>query len=124
MTTSYTISAWSLADLFPGQDSDEMKAAFAELESQANAFEAQRERLSAAMDPEDLLEIVQQYEKLNRIAYRIYNYASLSFAANTQDQAVQAFLGQVEQFMAKLENQTLFFGLWWKSLEEEEAVSE
>jgi oligoendopeptidase F len=122
MTTSYTISAWSLADLFPGQDSEEMKTAFTELESQAKAFEAQRERLSAAMDPEDLLEIVQQYEKLNRIAYRIYNFASLSFAANTQDQVVQAFLGQVEQFMAKLENQTLFFGLWWKGLEEAEAA--
>jgi oligoendopeptidase F len=42
----------------------------------------------------------------------------LAFAANTQDQAVQTFLGTVEDRMAGLENRVLFFSLWWKALDE------
>jgi oligoendopeptidase F len=45
----------------------------------------------------------------------------LSFAADTQDQRAQAFVARVNQFMAEMQNSTLFFSLWWKSLEQEAA---
>ncbi len=122
MTNSYTLSTWSLEDLFPSQESNEMKLAFSDLERQAAEFERRRDQLSAQMDPEDLLEVIQQYEKITHLVYRIYNFASLSFAANTQDQAAQTFLSQVEQFAAGLENQTIFFNLWWKGLDDQAAA--
>jgi oligoendopeptidase F len=121
MTKPYTVSPWSLQDLFPGQESPEMKEAFSNLEALTTEFETYRDQLSAEMDPEDLLEIIQEYEELNRLAYRVYGFAGLSFSSNTQDQSVQSFLAQVEQFMAGLENRSLFFSLWWKSLDDQAA---
>jgi oligoendopeptidase F len=122
MTQPYTQTRWSLDDLFTAQDSPQMKAAFDELDVKVGAFEANREKLSTKMSPEDLMEIVRQLEVVSRLAYRIYGYASLSFSADTQDQAAQAFLGRVEQTMAHIQNRTLFFSLWWKGLEDEPAA--
>ena len=122
MTPPYTQTRWSLDDLFTAQDSPEMKAAFDELDAKVSAFEANREKLSSQMSSAELMEIVHQLEAVTRLAYRIYGFASLSFSADTQDQAAQAFLGRVEQTMAHMQNRTLFFSLWWKSLDDEPAA--
>jgi len=118
MTSSYQSTRWSLSDLFPAQDSPELSNAIALLESQTVEFENLRSRLSVEMDPEDFVEIIQHYEQLSHQAYRIYSFASPSFASNTQDQAAQTFMAQVEQLMAGLQNRTIFFSLWWKSLDD------
>ncbi len=122
MSQTYTLSGWSLTDLFPAFDSPEMQSAFAQLESWVSQFENRREQLTPDISPAAFMEIVQEYEKLNHLAYRVYGFANLSFAANTQDQAAIAFLGKVEQFMATLQNRSLFFSLWWKGLDEANAT--
>ena len=53
-----------------------------------------------------------------RLANKLYSFAGLAFAADTQDQRIQALLGRIQQFMAEMENRTLFFSLWWKDLDE------
>ncbi len=122
MTFTYTPSRWSLADLFSAQDSPEMQAAFADLDAQAAAFEERRSQLAAEIPVADFLEIARQLEALSRLAYRIYGYASLRFAADTQDQTAQTFLARVQQTMAGIENRTLFFSLWWKDLDDANAA--
>ena len=67
------------------------------------------------------MQIVKEYEKISNQAYRIYGFANLLFASDTQDQAATAFLGRVEQFMATLQNRSLFFSLWWKDIDDENA---
>ena len=115
--TSYQLSPWQLSDLFPSYDSPEMQAAFADLEAKVAAFEALRPTLTAEILPAGFLEIVRQLEAIQRLGYRIYGFASLSFSADTQDQAIQTFLSQVQQTLAVIENRTLFFSLWWKDLD-------
>lgn len=107
--------------MFPSRDSSEIKAAFEELDAEVAAFETRRDALSADMAVEDFFSVVKQLEDINHLAHRIYGFASLSFTADTQDQAAQAFLAQVQQTMAGIENRTLFFSLWWKALEDEPA---
>ena len=121
MTQSYTLSRWSLVDLYPANDAPEMQAAFDELDRQVSAFESNRASLSPDISPAEFLEIVRQVEASSHIAHKIYNFAQLSFAADTQDQAAQAFLGRVEQTMANFQNRVLFFSLWWKDLDDENA---
>jgi oligoendopeptidase F len=99
-----------------------MQTAFADLESQAAAFEGRREQLAADIPAASFLEMMRQFEALNRLAYRIQGFASLRFAADTQDQPAQTFLAQVQQIMAGIENRTLFFSLWWKDLDEANAA--
>src|SRR4030042_2502109 len=115
---TYAQSPWSLSDLFPAYDSPEMKAGFDELDGKVIEFEALRPSLSTDMPEEAFLNVIQLLEAISRLANRIYDFASLSFSANTQDQVVQAFLSDVESRMAVVNNRTLFFSLWWKSLDE------
>jgi oligoendopeptidase F len=117
---TYSLGKWDLSDLYPAHDSAEMKKAFEELEAQITAFEAYRDKLDPQMDVEEFMSAVEEQEKSTRLAYRIGQFAGLQFAADTQDQEALAFNAKVEQFMAGLQNKSLFFSLWWKSLEDEE----
>ncbi len=118
MSVTYPQTQWSLTDLFPAHDSLEMKAAFDELEKRVADFETRREQLAADMPQETFLEIVRQLEALQNLGSRIQGFASLQFSADTQDEAAQTFLAQVQQTLASFQNRTLFFSLWWKELED------
>ncbi len=118
---TFTQSKWRLDDLYPAFDSPELDAAYKELDAQVTAFEALRPKLSAEMDVEDFMEALEASEKSTRIAHRLYSFAGLAFAADTQDQAAMSAMSRVEQFLADVENRTLFFSLWWKDLDSETA---
>jgi oligoendopeptidase F len=118
---SYTLAPWSLGDLFPAHDSPEMKSAFDELERQVAAFESSRSSLSPQIETGAFLDLVRQLEEINRLSRRVGAFATLWFSAETQNQAAQNFMARTDQFMAGIMNRTLFFSLWWKSLEDGEA---
>ena len=118
---TYTQSPWSLSDLFPAQDSPEMKAGFDELDNKVVEFEAMRPSLSPEMPGLAFLKAIDMLEAISRLANRIADFAFLSFSADTQDQVIQAFQSEVESRMAIIANRTLFFSLWWKGLDESSA---
>ncbi len=115
---TYKLSPWSLAVLFPSQDSPQMKAAFDELDTKVVEFEALRPRLTPDISTQVFLDAIRLLEAISRLANRIADFAGLSFSADTQDQAVQAFGADVDSRMAVISNRVLFFSLWWKSLED------
>ena len=117
----YTQSPWNLSDLFPAHDSPEMKAGFDELDGKVVEFEALRTSLSADMPMDAFLNAIHLLEAISRLAHRIGAYASLRFSADTQDQVIQAFQSDIDSRMAVLGNRTLFFSLWWKSLDDNAA---
>jgi oligoendopeptidase F len=95
-----------------------MKAGFDELDIKVVEFEAMRPSLAPEMPEEAFLNVIHLLEAISRLANRIAEFAYLGFSANTQDQVVQAFKSDVESRMAIISNRTLFFSLWWKSLDE------
>ena len=119
---TYNQSPWSLSDLFPAQDSPEMKSAFDELDTKVVEFEALRPSLTPSISAEAFMSAIQLFEAIARLANRIGSFAGLSFSADTQDQAALAFQSEVETRMAVITNRTLFFSLWWKSLEDAQAT--
>ena len=120
-TQEHTLGRWSLADLFPAHDGKEMKAAIKQLEDQAAAFEKWRDKLSADISDKDFLSILQAMETNTRLSGRVSQFAGLFFAEDTQNQLAQSFQAQIDQKMAELRNRTLFFSLWWKSLDDKTA---
>lgn len=114
-------SPWSLQELFPSLDSPTLEEAFETLAAQVAAFEQLRPELKPEISNETFLHILRQSEQITRAAYRLYGFAGLSFAANTQDPTVQALMGRVQQFFAELQNRILFFSLWWKELDDANA---
>jgi len=119
---AYTLSPWSLTDLYPGLNAPELEAAFTELETQVASFEKLRPQLKADMPVSSFMEVLQDSEEMTKLASKLYSFAGLAFAANTQDQAIQALLGRIQQFMAEMENRALFFSLWWKDLADASAA--
>jgi len=119
--SAYKLSPWDLSDLFPSHDGPEIEAAFRKLEAKANQFEVHREKLTADIDFEDFMDVVKELEAITIIASTLGTYPGLWFAADTQSQEAQALYARVQQFMAKIQNETLFFSLWWKELDDVKA---
>lgn len=119
---SYQLSRWSLADLFPAYDSEEMKAAFAEVEAKVAEFESMRPVLTPEISVEDFMRFVQELDDISRLMSRIGAFGGLWYTEDTQNQAAQNFQAQVDQFNAGIQNRVLFFSLWWKALEDDVAA--
>ena len=118
---AYTQSKWSLAPLYPGYESAELQNAFDMIEEQVTSFEGVRGKLNPEIFSEQFMQIVRASEETVRIANKLYSFAGLSFTADTQDQAAQSLQNRALQFLAEIENRTMFFSLWWKEVDEANA---
>ncbi len=114
----YTQTKWSLAPLYPGYGSPELQNAFDLIEEQVTAFEGARGKLTPDISSEQFMQILRASEETERVANKLYSFAGLSFTADTQDQTAQTLQSRAQQFLAGMENRTLFFRLWWKGLDE------
>jgi oligoendopeptidase F len=119
---NYKQSIWSLKELFESFEDPKIEETYAALTKSIEEFEAYRDQLCPEISIEKFLEIVGKMETSEKLAYRLYGFGSLSFASNTQDQKAQIAIARVQQFVAELENRTLFFNLWWKALDDENAA--
>ncbi|HMX21022.1 MAG TPA: M3 family oligoendopeptidase, partial [Anaerolineales bacterium] len=118
---AYTQKKWSLAPLYPGYESAELQNAFDMIEEQVTSFEGVRGKLNPEISAEQFMQIVRASEETLRIANKLYSFAGLSFTADTQDQAAQSLQNRAMQFLAEIENRTMFFNLWWKEVDETNA---
>src|SRR3989304_918107 len=118
---AYKLSNWSLTALYPGYESAELQSAFDMIEEQVTSFEGVREKLSPDMPADQFVAVLHASEETARVANKLYSFAGLSFSADTQDQAAQSLQARVLQFLAEVENRTLFFSLWWKEVDEAHA---
>ena len=118
---TYTQTHWNLDDLFTGYDSPDLQAAFDRAEELVASFEGARNRLAPDIDSQVFLDIVKSSDSITRILSQLYAFAGLSFAADTQDQAAQTLQARVDLFAAEMGNRMLFFSIWWKDLDEQNA---
>lgn len=119
---TYTQSGWKLTELFASFADPAINQAYQDLEASTEKFVSQREELKPEISSEKFLQLVRDLEEMNKLGYRLYGFASLSFAANTQDQTAQINIARFQQFEAEMENRSLFFSLWWKALDDQNAA--
>jgi oligoendopeptidase F len=118
---TYQQTRWSLGDLFPGPKSEELEAAFVELEKQVEILEKRRPELTDDINLETFLSIVKEMDQNTTLEQKIYTFAGLYFSEDTQNKVAQNLMARVGQFVAEMSNRILFFNLWWKALPEEKA---
>jgi oligoendopeptidase F len=85
------------------------------------SFEGIRGRLKPDLEADLFMEFVRASEAIARTINKIYAFTGLSFASDTQDQIAQTYMARVQQFAAEMQNRTLFFSLWWKELDDQNA---
>ncbi len=110
-------TCWSLVDLFPSHDGPEMQAARAELEDRVARFTERRSLLTSDIAPETFRELVDEQARITALNSRILGFALFWLDEDVTNETASAFLASTEQFLADLENQTLFFSVWWKELD-------
>jgi len=117
----FTQAPWSLKDLYEGFNDPKYKAAFEEVKAGVEDFQAYREQLKPDISEDLFISIITEYEHFYRLMSRLNGFAQLAFAADTQDEKAQAEVARVDQFQAEMSNKTIFFSLWWKALDDENA---
>ena len=117
----YELSAWDLSELLPEPSEEEIARHTARLEESVAAFEQVREELSSEMNPARLVEILGMYESIVEQIYVLSAYGNLWFSQDTQRPEALAYRNRIQQLVTQVQNRILFFSLWWKSLEDEEA---
>ncbi len=117
----FPMKKWTLDDLYPCMDQETMQSLFEQVNQQVSKFENLRESLMPEMEPDHFLAAIQQLESIYEQVNRLESYANLKFSEDTQDQAVQTLMAQMDQFTAELSNRVMFFTLWWKKLDESNA---
>jgi oligoendopeptidase F len=118
---SYQQKRWSLADLYPAAKSPELDAAFENLSALVSVFEARRPELNTEISTATFMSIVKDLDAITVLVQKIYSFCGLYFSEDTQNQAAQNLMAKAEQFMAEIGNRTLFFELWWKQVDNENA---
>ncbi len=121
-TSKYQQTRWSLADLYPAPDSSELEAAFTRLDQLAAEFEAFRPQLSPDIPADNFFTIVHKLEEIEDLGSRVHGFVGLLFTEDTQNQVAQSLNARVQQFVADLVNRTMFFTLWWRQLDDDNAA--
>ena len=119
MVEVYQQEKWTLDALYPDHESPAYQEDMQSLEQQAEDFEKYREELKPEITEQTFMSAVHDLEKFTRLANRVYSYAGLWFTEDTQNQAAQALQAKIEAMMADLQNQVMFFELWWKQLDQD-----
>lgn len=117
----YELGSWDLGELFVGFEDPQIEEIWQEIEAKVEGVERARGQLETGPSPEQLRELLELYEAVDRMISRLAGYAALRFSEDTQNQRAQTFEAKVRQRIAEIENRTLFFKLWWKKLAAEEA---
>ncbi len=118
---TYPQTRWDLSALLAAPSGEPVEKALADIEARTAHFEQAREKLKPEMDEEEFLDLLVEFEGLNRELRKTGYYAELWFTEDTQNQNALAFKSKIEQISTQVANRVLFFSLWWKDVDEENA---
>lgn len=118
---TYPQTRWTLATILQAPNGEPLERALSDIETRTANFEQARAKLKPDIDEEEFLDLVQDYDGLNRELRKIGYYAELWFTEDTQAQNALAFKNKIEQLSTQVANRVLFFSLWWKELDDENA---
>jgi oligoendopeptidase F len=111
---------WSLQDLLPGGP-QELDGLLQGVETCLSEFEAGRLLLTEGMPVAQFLRLLKLKERLHEMTAQVGAYAYLNYAGNTQDPAALSLQDRIDELLARVENRSLFFSLWFKNLPDEAA---
>ncbi|MEX0970628.1 MAG: M3 family oligoendopeptidase [Paracoccaceae bacterium] len=109
---------WDLSDLYPGADSDEIKADMAFIASETAAFAADYEGKLGRLSADEFARCIARNEVLSAKIGRVFSFAGLSYYQNTTDAGRAKFLSDVQAEITDATSAVVFFDLELNRLED------
>lgn len=119
----YQLSGWDLSELLSEPNESIISERLQTLQENVERFVTRRSELNAEMEPQALIEFVRQSEEITEYAFKLGAFGSLWFSQDTQSSAALTYQNRMQQTLTDVQNQMLFFDLWWKSLDDDEAAA-
>jgi len=120
--TQYKQGRWALTDLIPASEGPAMDAVFDQLEEAVVGSEQLRDALSPSIDAATFGSALAQAERVGYLIRQLSGYATLWLSELTSQSDALAFRSRVDKTLAEAQNRVLFFELWWKKLDTENAA--
>ncbi len=117
--TSAAGVTWDLATLYAGPDDPRLEADLAEVRRAADDFAGRYRDRVASLTPAELAVAITEYEAIEERGRRPSFYASLLFAADTQDEAAKRLSERTREAWVEVVNALTFFELEVKDLSDE-----
>jgi oligoendopeptidase F len=115
---------WNLNDVLPATSGKIFQSSVLDrLEGMLVEFENSRAKLRDSINQGEFMTFLNDYEIICRIRAKLGGYAYMYFSQDTKSQDARTFKSRTEEIDADAANRTLFFELWWKSLESNRASS-
>jgi oligoendopeptidase F len=112
---------WRLGDALPARSGRLFTTFLEQLEAMIAEFENSRNELGEILTPSRFLELLRAYDRLIGLRARLDSYAVMYFSEDTRSQDARTFKSRVEEIETDSANRTLFFELWWKTLDDSKA---
>jgi len=105
------LPVWDLGDLYPGQDSDALKADLDRMEKASKDFYKSYNGKLAILEGAALGSAIAQYEEIDETLSRIMSYAHLVYAGDMNDPLVGKFFQGIQERVNGISTHLLFFTL-------------
>ena len=102
---------WDLTDLYQSPDAPELAADLATLETACKDFSDQYEGRLAKLSPAQMLECIEDYQKIDILAGRLMSYVGLRYYQNTTDAERAKVLGDLQDKITNYTTRLVFFSL-------------
>jgi oligoendopeptidase F len=107
---------WDLSPLYTGQDDPKLERDFRAIERGCRNFGKNYRGQIKKLDAKGLLKALRDLEKIEKITYRVFIYASLEFSTKSNDPAWGAFLQKVQERYTAAAVDLEFFKVEWAKL--------
>jgi oligoendopeptidase F len=106
-----TLPNWDLSDLYPGPDSEALKADLAKVEKATRAFNEAYKGKLADLDGSAFGKAIAEYEAIEEITGRILSYAQLVYSGNVADPVCGKFYQTMRERVTAISTDLIFFTL-------------
>ena len=113
------LPVWDLSDLYPGQDSDALKADLDRMEKASKDFYKSYSGKLAILEGAALASAIAQYEEIDETLSRIMSYAHLVYAGDMNDPLVGKFFQGIQERVNGISTHLLFFTLELNRIEDD-----
>ena len=121
METSETNIRWSLQDLLPDPYQRSIEKVLSQLDQTVSDIESQRSQMTEEISQNKFNEILKKLELVNALMRRVYAYADLWLAEDTQNETALNLRDRLDQALVNYGNRIIFFDIWFKNLPDESA---